>query len=355
MLKLAWAMLSRVARVFRASPTVPITAKPALPAEGGALDVERAGQWFFRRDVLDRLDTYFTDIAGMRKEDPEAYQLYAQYGGVVAPADTALLRNELFDRSRVSRPNRVPFGAVQMSPGAVPDAEARVRIRFIWFRKIKPVGRRGVVQPLYESTYEVTAFLPRKRQTFVPVWFHVGVDRAGQVRLLKVRGEFGSWGYPATVLQWAKDNGQTPQALAAGVFVWAFSVFCNASTGLRVDVEKGGVHAVFGVDMLRTPYFFADRDTTVSVGGRRKKIFHIVRTHPRTLPDGRVVYVKSHFRGERAFDWNGYAVKLSMPGKHHADWLDASFAGSPAEADENPGLLSAKDAGLLVRGALDKD
>jgi hypothetical protein len=83
---------------------------------------------------------------------------------------------------------------------------------------------------------------------------------------------------------------------------------------VRVEASKGAEIAVFGVDITRTPYFFKDRD---KVEGRR--IFHIVRTHQRVRADGTVRPIKTHFRGLRYFRWNGYDIKITVPGWHHKD------------------------------------
>ena len=82
---------------------------------------------------------------------------------------------------------------------------------------------------------------------------------------------------------------------------------------IKVTAEKGGVAAVFSVNVHRTAYFFQDRDYHLTEGGTRKKIFHFVRPHVRS--DG--VTVKAHFRGERSFDWAGYKINITVPGRDH--------------------------------------
>lgn len=82
---------------------------------------------------------------------------------------------------------------------------------------------------------------------------------------------------------------------------------------LQVRCERDGEVARFGIDLLRTPYFFKDREAVD--GKRKKKIFHIVRAHKRNTK-GKIKYVRSHFRGQRKFTWAGCKVELIMPGKH---------------------------------------
>ena len=94
----------------------------------------------------------------------------------------------------------------------------------------------------------------------------------------------------------------------------------TSSSGLQVRASKGYVSLKFHIDMLRTPYFFKDRNITVNHNGRKKRIFHIVRTHKRGDK-----YIKSHFRGLRKFKWHNYDIVISMPGKHHDNMLDCDL------------------------------
>jgi hypothetical protein len=86
--------------------------------------------------------------------------------------------------------------------------------------------------------------------------------------------------------------------------------------GLRVLATKGHITAAFGINLLRTPYFFKDREVTIGPTGSKRRIFHIVRTHARTRGDT-TSRVRSHFRGERKFRWNGYDIQINVPGTHH--------------------------------------
>jgi hypothetical protein len=86
----------------------------------------------------------------------------------------------------------------------------------------------------------------------------------------------------------------------------------------KIHVRKKRLKAVFSIDVLRTPYFFSDRDPVIT-NGVKKRIFHIVRAHKR-LVGATETYVKTHFRGLRRFVWNGYSVNVTVPGWHHADF-----------------------------------
>jgi len=113
---------------------------------------------------------------------------------------------------------------------------------------------------------------------------------------------------------------------------------------VQVNVSNGHLTAVFCIDMLRTPYFFADRD----IEYKGSKIFHIVRAHRRVGAGGNETFVKSHFRGLREFVWNGYSVRITLAGKHHADLLDANF-GSYEE-----GILNDENETIGIKELADK-
>jgi hypothetical protein len=99
--------------------------------------------------------------------------------------------------------------------------------------------------------------------------------------------------------------------------LWSAVNMCLASDqGIQVRVGKGKRRITFAIDMLRTPYFFNDRDKVVNENGQTKRIFHIVRAHERTMAGGEKKVIKSHTKGLRKFTWNGYGVNILLPGKH---------------------------------------
>ena len=100
---------------------------------------------------------------------------------------------------------------------------------------------------------------------------------------------------------------------------------------IKVKAYKGRLAAIFSVNVLRTPYFFKDRDLCVNVRGKKKKIFHIVRTHIRKT--GSVV--RTHFRGMREFNWNGYKIRITVPGWHHVNTHDLDIGATDGEHVED--------------------
>jgi hypothetical protein len=172
--------------------------------------------------------------------------------------------------------------------------------------------------------------------------YHTATKGGGMMRHVK-------WAYPQWLIDWLPEivkfddeDDDEDRGLAwrtNDVTVLASRIFCvvvngsaNAVDGFQVMVSRAGRTARFNIDLLRTPYFFAERDKTVTVNGRTNPIFHIVRAHKRVKANGEVKYVKSHFRGVRSFTWKGYQVLITMPGYHHRP-IDEFDAAAIEEAD----------------------
>jgi hypothetical protein len=99
---------------------------------------------------------------------------------------------------------------------------------------------------------------------------------------------------------------------------------------------------VFNVAMEHTASFFRDRDRVITANGKAARIFHATRAHFRTLPDGRHIPIRMHFRGLRRFAWNGYDITITVPGKHHVEIND--FTAPMTLADDGvsgTGMLTA--------------
>ena len=172
----------------------------------------------------------------------------------------------------------------------------------------------------------------------VPQEYAVCVEKStGKVRVLrtlmhdriKLRGRDGifsipntHWGIPSEQLYWACGRlDASPEDFLRRCFIEAALMYESAAQGsmIRIEVSKGDLAAVFGVEIKRTAYFFKDRDVTVGTlteRGTRKPIFHIVRPHIRHTKTGDHP-VKMQFRGLTDFEWAGYKVHISVPGRDH--------------------------------------
>jgi hypothetical protein len=338
-------------------------------------EIEEAGRWYFRRDILDRLDEYLICIRRMSKTDPEGYRMYSKIGASVLPPK-AMVTTFLDDpRWRVGG-DLPAFGAIA-TLGSEPRADF-FYMKFGYYRRLdKPPY---YLERTNRTVYQVTVFHTRVDDD--TRWgrqsdnFFVGVDKGGDVvplryvvstkSRLKHRGGKRSsfprreWTYGAFLAVEDPEAGYPGIEAAPRRAKEIFSIIVSGSEGagaaLRVSAGKGRVTAVFGIDLLRTPYFFSDRDPVYAEEGHKKRIFHIVRTHERKYQDGSSTYVKSHFRGLRRFAWNGYAVLVSMPGFHHTDLLDARMGAHIYEKDEPqpPGFMDDDEAATLIAEHLNR-
>lgn len=332
----------------------PVAAGQGNEDEVSSPTVEDQGQWYFKRDILDRLDQYFDCAARLRSADPEGYQFVAKVGAMIVASNYRVLHGSL-DQQRLPS-----MGAVAFAMGDTEPDDDTIYPVFEYFRRydVPPAH----VEKAAGTVYEVTLFYADKArpELVMPHKYHVAV-KDGATRLLKERhvyyqsipakttaakrrGRAASvprlgWRHPAFLNEFRGDK-MSGEDRAKSIFEITANLYAQASAGLRVRVAKESLVAAFSIDLLRMPYFFKDRDVTLTEGGRRKKIFHIVRTHARRI-GSTTRYVRSHFRGERKFGWNGYSIIVSMPGKHHADLLNLQVGGHDVDAEVMPrGMIS---------------
>lgn len=339
------------------------------PQRQARADVTEFGEFYFRDTILDQLDRYFRILARMRHGDRDAYDLHSRVGAYVVPARSAEKRQ--FDIDALSpyfHRQRPSFGMVVY--GAAPNYKKYDNEKSktwqpyaIYWHKHKLGGAPLAVQPVAAGdVYIVTVYwdkLNTKRKGGVPTEFAAWLTPDGSVRILKVlttemvsirsthtkggqrRTEGGTFNVPHRqwridpfFVQWAKDHNSTPESYLAALFIESVNTHEAAAMGgmIKVRARKANLSALFAVSVIRTPYFFRDRQVTVTARGTKRPIFHIVRTHERRVAGGRRVGVKTHFRGERAFLWQGYRIEITVPGWHHAHIADFDVGAIDSEA-----------------------
>lgn len=79
---------------------------------------------------------------------------------------------------------------------------------------------------------------------------------------------------------------------------------------LKVSDKRGSVN--LSITPAEAKVLFKDRITMKAADGKKKRIIHWVKSHKRVTGAN----VKTHFRGEREFQWNGLDVEIKLPGKH---------------------------------------
>lgn len=349
-------------------PPPPAVIADRQPAAERAKDAEEAGRWYFRRHLLDRLSLYMDMAERLKKTNDRAYALYRHTGAAILPA-RAFENWQITHREdgcahelswRWKNPATCPsFGAVAYLDNLDKAVEEeRLTLRMICFYRIERAP--ASLEPssggaVYEVIifYHTTAPDARGKVGASDTNFFVELLPGGVIRPLRAvetkyqtikhrnnraKGRRTSvvahrnWSLVA--LKWfSKQFKASPKAVAQMFFEEMAYGFEMASASLRITARRDGVNAVFGIDMLRTPHFFSDRDASaLTASGRRRPIFHIVRTHAHR--GTRTGYRRSHFRGLRHFEWNGYHVSISMPGKHHSPIADATFGALLYDDDE---------------------
>jgi len=117
---------------------------------------------------------------------------------------------------------------------------------------------------------------------------------------------------------WAKNNGDTAERYLRNMFVDVVNEYewLNEGSMIQIRASRRDTTAVFSVAQKSVPEFFSDRDLVVDCGGRRARIFHLVRPHKRITKKGDL-FVRMHFRGMRSFKWNSWEILITVPGLHH--------------------------------------
>lgn len=325
---------------------------------------EHFGAHYYLGDLLNHLDSAFKDFRAFKKADREAYGLYKHLGASVFSSDVLIGRKGwgFVDLEKL------PSFFCCYFPWKSDDPEA-VRASFRYMLKIKkPVN----VQPSNGTVYRVGGVYSADDKVHVAGVFYVAVSGDGTVTPLKqlelksevphftrqFKGDRGPvvqrarWDYPRSLWDIAQDSGTTIEDVAHHWFYTTAEASLAQNAGITVRARKGVDVATFAIDMLRTPYFFADRDKVVNENGRTKKILHIVRGHYRTLAGGERKFVKSHFRGLRKFTWNGYRVSIGLSGWHHTDAAGFQAPGVDVPECDKP-VLTLEQVGERFAGVIE--
>lgn len=333
--------------------------KPAKKRRSWKKKKDNLGCLYYFGDLLDRLDVYFKAIRKLKKCDREGYLLYRKLGAQVFAGDFYLEAGELKKFWLDTRP---AFGMLHLGSTEKDEQDDIIPVKLIYYQKLKCPNH---VQYTNHDIYQMTCFYQKEGSDFMGVFdCHGYVNNAKRFTLLKqvevyelkvgshtIRQKNGTYvtrphkiqrkryGYPSFWDDILEDHQEDFFKTVPDYLNWLFCLVANSLTnsgdGIQVDVKKKPCTAVFNIDMLRTPYFFKDREKTVNHNGNTKKIFHIVRTHKRVTKDGRGRYIKTHFRGLQKFWWNGYDVKVKSP-KRRVHLNEFPIAGTVYENNEFP-------------------
>lgn len=323
------------------------------------MESELYGEFAFRDTILDQLDRYWVYLQRMRLHDPDAYGMYSQLGAAVVPPAAWSLQDgpHHLDENRSKPPpqplklspwwkvHRPTFGCIVY--GITPLVEKyESEHQDMWVPKFMYFNKYNKPPPNIQPTsggdvYGMTIWwdkphvkkMTRSNKGGVPEEYAVFISKDGtdvhalpmcKVEMVPIPEKWNglvhfnipqkAWRIPKQFIAWAKFNNMEPDQFLTDIFIDAANHVEQANYSMtRIAVSKGNMTAVFGVDPRRMAYFFQDRDVTLTVNGSRQRVFHMVRAHVRKTGKA----VKFHFRGLREFEWAGYHVKITVPGRDH--------------------------------------
>lgn len=354
-------------------PALPQASNNSFAMEGddGTVYAESEiyGLFNFRDTILDQLERYWIYLRRMKHNDPDSYAFYSTIGATIAPLAHWFLQDGIRARENREKPDPLPklspwwrehrpaFGCVAYGISSMIEAQELnppealrddPKYPALWVPKFLYFTKYSSPPPEVQPTsggdvYRMTVWwdrphdpkMAKKMKGGQQEEYAVFVDAKGEdvhvlpmlkTNMIPVRERKNglawfnvpqrAWSIPRQYVQWAKRHNQDANTFLSRLFVDAAHSFEQLHYSMvRVAVKNGDLTAVFGVEVKRIPYFFQDRDITLTEGGVKRRIFHIVRAYERK--DGRAV--RFHFAGEKEFTWAGYQVKITVPARDHFD------------------------------------
>ena len=357
------------------------------------------GVFNFRDTILDQLERYWIYLRRMQKHDPDAYGFYKEVGATVVPLLAWLLQDGAGFSDKPRKPekpkslspwwrtHRPSFGCVSYGLSSRIEAQELIERtdgqrywvpKFLYFTKYKQPPPE--VQPTSGGdVYAMTIWWDKPQDTSLakkmkggsPEQYAVYISRDGndvhvlptlntkmvtipdsKNGLANFRIPQRAWRINPVHAIWAKQNNSDLSIFLSNIFIDAAVTVEHAQYSVvRVAVHNGDLTAVFGVEVKRLPYFFQDRDIELTERGVKKRIFHYVRPHVRK--DG--TKVPSSFRGLREFEWAGYRVSITVPGRDH--FMLTDFEGGVSDTywiDDSTGMVSTPEFGKQLAEAIER-
>ena len=294
------------------------------------------GEFESIKSLLGDLDTTFFGLERIVR-DPIAGKFVRAWGTFIVPSSAT--NNTEVDETNLGAGFKAYGLPTVLSVYFKPTkAEEHECVPLIFARKVHRV--RGVVFPKNKQMYEVGGACyfkgPKTKTPTQTVLFHVAVDReSGEVFPLReyltltnvLRTKHGKTyipnthlGYPTLPIVDAPES-MGMEKILTRMFCFAFNATMLKETGINVRITKGKLSVVVNVPPDRWKYFFKDRIDVIH-RGVKKRIFHTVAAHTRK-GKSKEANVKTHYRGIRRFEWGGYSICITVPGKHKV--ADASF------------------------------
>jgi hypothetical protein len=304
-------------------------------------------------ELLDHIPNCRASIRRLKRFDRDAYNFHKRYGARLLP-----YRDDPEDQGRIQY-NALRPSVMANLPGKGlnylwADMHEPDFVRFYaYFDKLlkKPwdvEGGPAETVTYYEMTLVWDGLEKEKcGAEAAGVSYYCAVQPDGTVRALRHKGvnwqylpkggavQHRVWDLPSGLRSLHEDRVERQQARAkrgtqdpseryahpkdafehaSQLFVMILNSWDATNDGFQITASQPGHAAVtFSVPEYRAKVFFKDREISAASDGRRKRIFHMVTEHERTLASGRVITVASHYRGARQFEWKGEAIRIDPP------------------------------------------
>jgi len=346
-------------------------------------DDEAYGVWFYLSDLLDQLDLAQKMVHQLRKLDTDAYKFHSKVGGTIIP-ETTLMRVGGLENSFV---RTLPSRGLVFD---IPDRKQRANLclQLHYFCKVKQPNH---VEAAKGTVYQFLFVVSDENRALTNAWCYIDVQTDGSVVPLREWGSVdvhlppsrrasskenavlggGSkrgpaitrwdFGFPYNiryihnmVMDEREKNGDSKLSFEEWVnlkFTAIANAYIRSDKGWQIRATKRMQTVKFNISTGRAKYFFSEREAPKTASGQKRRIFHYVEGHYRTLKDGRRSYVRGHYRGHRQFCWHGHTVTITVPGLHHPKMSEFNIAGHdvPEGVEREKDMISSDElASLLV-------
>lgn len=313
----------------------------------------------FKKAILMDLKNYFYYIKKMKTSDKEAYGFYSKMGASLV-TDYKIDKDDIKQlpaRWKITRPS---FGCIFTSANPdEQDNDDNVVPSFMYFTKFKHSPEGVQLAPDGWDVYRATAYFHKrasgkKIKINGSIDFCVAIDPENNVKFLLCKTPEtvviqskkpdnngrkthtftrSKWGIPKAYIDWAKEKGMTAEDFMVCIFKDMANFYdASAYMGMvEINAHRDNIKAKFCIQPTDAVTMFKDRE---KIGNSRKNIFHSVVPHTRTI-NGVEKKIKLHFRGQRDFIWNGYAINITIPVRESIVWMPEVDISCVDERDED--------------------
>lgn len=177
----------------------------------------------------------------------------------------------------------------------------------------------------------------KKKLNWFCYWYAFN-RKTGKSRVLKIKEYRNNKFYTQQLFK------RPPSDIRDDTLQFIMNVWVQRDFYWQVVAESDKQKATFCIEQNRAKEYFKDR--YIDDDGKRKRIFHWVKSHYRHTKTAGIVPVKTHFRGNRKFTWGKYSITIRVPGMHSLMLSGVGLEASYHDTKEK-GKISLKKA---VRG-----